>query len=127
MLILVSVLAGAIGMLVTYATMTLGAAAHAGRDPHWYWVLGLVGLMPAWLIAFVSLLPTTTDGRVPLLSAAAWILSPAAGLIGVIATETVIREPARVTHDGSARRCWVLGAVAVGPAWVIAILGHVVG
>ena len=127
MVTLVSVLAGAIGVLVTYGTTTRTAAAAVERDSHWYWVLGLVGLMPAWLIAFVGLLPTATDGRVPHLSAAAWIFSAAAGLVGVIATESAIRDPARVTDDGSARRCWALGAVALGPAWVIAILGHVLG
>lgn len=123
-----SLVAGAIGGLVTYAGTTRLAATAAEHAPHSYWVLGLVGLMPAWLVAFVTLLPTLPGGRIPLSSSAAWVLSAAAGLVGVIATEKVIRDPSRAAGGpGGARRCWALGALAIVPAWGIALLGHVIG
>lgn len=123
-----SIVAGALGGLVTYAATTRLALAAAERDPHSYWVLGLVGLMPAWLVAFVALLPTSPGARIPLLSATSWIFSAAAGLVGVIATEKAIRNTSRATGCvGGARRCWAFGALAIVPAWVIAILGHVLG
>jgi hypothetical protein len=123
-----SIVAGALGGLVTHAATTRLASAAAERDPHSYWVLGLVGLMPAWLVAFVALLPTSPGARIPLLSAASWIFSAAAGLVGVIATEKALRNTTRVTgRVGGARRCWALGALAIVPAWAIAILGHVLG
>jgi hypothetical protein len=122
---LASLIAGTLGGLVTYAATTRLAAGAAERDPHSYWALGLVGLMPAWLVVFVALLPTAPGGPIPLLSAVAWVFSGAAGLVGVIATEKTIRDTSRVRGGiGGARRCWALGALAIVPAWAIAALVH---
>src|SRR3989442_9942505 len=84
-IIVSSVLVGLIGVVASRIGLTYLTADGASRDPHAYWALGLVTLLPAWLVAFVGLLGTTPGVRPQLVSGAAWLLSPAAGLIGAIA------------------------------------------
>ena len=88
--------------------------------------LGLVTLLPAWLVAFVGLLGTTPGVRPQLVSGAAWLLSAAAGLIGAIATEARVRETGDFAEAHQATRLWRLGVLAFLPAWVIVLSGHVV-
>jgi hypothetical protein len=114
---------------VSRVGLTRLAAGDVCRDPHIYWALGLGALAPAWLIAFVGLLPTAPGLRPQLASASSWLLSGAAALIGAIVTEAHVRgardasEARRVTVT----RQWGLGVLALLPAWVIALGGHVVG
>jgi hypothetical protein len=132
LLALVGVVASRLGL----ARLTAGAPA---RDPHVYWGVGLAALAPAWLIAFVALLPSEAGVRPQLVSSASWLLSGAAALIGAIVTEARAREsgpPRRpATHSrppdpASQRRAathpWRLGALALVPGWLIALAGHVV-
>ena len=95
------------------------------RDPHAYWALGLVSLVPAWLIVFVTLLPGVPGMRPQLISAAAWILSAAAGLVGAIATEGRLRHLDESGLQPSPSRLWRLGVVALAPSWTIALVGRV--
>src|SRR3989442_14524513 len=80
-IIVSSVLVGLIGVVASRIGLTYLTADGASRDPHAYWALGLVTLLPAWLVAFVGLLGTTPGVRPQLVSGAAWLLSPAAGLL----------------------------------------------
>jgi len=88
--------------------------------------LGLVTLLPAWLVAFVGLLGATPGVRPQLVSGAAWLLSTAAGLIGAIATEACVRGTGDFAEAHHATRLWRLGVLAFLPAWVIVLNGHVV-
>jgi hypothetical protein len=97
-------------------------AGDASRDPHAYWALGLVALLPAWLVAFVGLLGTEPGAKPQL----AWVLSTAAMLIGAIATEGRVRRAGDTVEAQHAPRLWRLGVLAFLPAWVIALAGHVV-
>ena len=77
------------------------------RDPHVYWALGLMTLLPGRLVAFVGLLGSEAGQRPQLVAAVAWVLSAAAGLIGAIATEARVRgvgESAEVHHGLSVAR-----------------------
>jgi hypothetical protein len=119
-----SVLLGLIGIIASRIGLRRLTAAGASRDAHAYWVLGLVTLLPAWLVAFLGLLGSTPGGRPQLVSGAAWVLSAAAGLIGAIATEARVREAGDIAGAQAAPRLWRLGILALLPAWVIALGGH---
>ena len=119
-----SVLLGLIGVVASRIGLTHLTADGASRDPHAYWALGLVTLLPAWLVAFVGLLGITPGVRPQLVSGA--LLSAAAGLIGAIATEARVRETGDFAEAHHATRLWRLGVLAFLPSWVIVLSGHVV-
>ena len=121
-----SVLLGLIGVLASRIGLTSLTADGTSRDPHAYWALGLVALLPAWLVAFVGLLGATPGVRPQLVSDAAWLLSAAAGLIGAIATEARVRGTGDSVEAHHAARLWRRGVLAFLPAWVIVLIGHVV-
>ena len=118
-----SVLLGLIGVVASRSGLTHLTADGASRDPHAYWALGLVTLVPSWLVAFVGLLGTTPGVRPQLVSGA--LLSAAAGLIGAIVTEARVRETGDFAEAHQATRLWRLGVLAFLPAWVIVLSGHV--
>jgi hypothetical protein len=99
-------------------------AGNTSRDPHAYWALGLVALLPAWVVAFVGLLGTEPGAKPQLASAVAWVLSAAAMLIGAIATEAGVRRAGDTVEAQRAPRLWRLGVLAFLPGWVIALAGH---
>jgi hypothetical protein len=120
-----SVLLGLIGVLASRIGLKNLTADGVSRDPHAYWALGLVTLLPAWLVAFVGLLGATPGARPP---GATWLLlSAAAGLIGAIATEARVRGTGEFAGVYHATRLWRLGVLAFLPAWVIVLGRHVVG
>ena len=121
-----SVLLGLIGVVASRIGLTNLTADGASRDPHAYWGLGLVTLLPAWLVAFVGLLGTTPGARPQLVSGVAWLLSAAAGLIGAIATEARVRQTGDFAEAHQATRLWRLGVLAFLPAWLIVLSGHLV-
>ena len=113
-----------VGMLATRAG-TNRVARRFARDPHVYWALGLVALLPAWLVVFVALLPDAPGRRFQFISAAAWILSAAAGLVGAITTEGRVRRLDESGLHASPARFWRLGVMALAPSWAIACVGYV--
>ena len=119
-----SVLLGLIGAVASRIGLTYLTANGASRDPHAYWAVGLVTLLPAWLVAFVGLLGTQPGVRPQLVSSAAWLLSAAAGLIGAIATEAGVRGAGDSVEAHHAARLWRLGVLAFLPAWVIVLIGY---
>lgn len=121
--IVASLFLGMVGALATRAA-THGLAAGAERDPHVYWVLGLGGLVPAWLLVFLVLLGPTPTPRKELISAVAWILSTAAALVGAIATEGWLRRAGEATTVRPPAYYWWLGLLGFAPAWAIALVGH---
>jgi hypothetical protein len=101
------------------------ASDGAPRDPHVYWCLGLGGVLPAWLIAFLTLLDESPGTRPALASVAGWMLSVAAGLAGAIAGGAVIRREAESPEGLSPVRGWRVGVWSGTPAWAVALLGHI--
>jgi hypothetical protein len=118
-----SLLLALAGVLATRAG-TNRLAGGSARDPHVYWALGLVALLPAWLVVFLALLPVP-GMRLQLISAVAWLLSAAAGLVGAIATEGRLRHLDESGLHPSPRRLWRLGVMALAPSWAIALVGHI--
>lgn len=94
------------------------------RDAHTYWALGFVALVPAWLVAFVTLLGVPPRVRPDLLSAAPWVLSVAAALGGAITSEALVRRADESDRPPSPSRCWRIGLLGGAPAWAVALAGH---
>jgi hypothetical protein len=122
--IAVSLAAGALGACASRAALRPLSERGEATDPHAAWALGLVGLLPAWLITFVALLGTSAAPRLPVWSAAAWIGSSAAALIGTIASEALVRR-ASESGDRSISTYWVYGLATLLPAWGVSIVGNV--
>jgi hypothetical protein len=122
----ISLLVGLAGIIAGLAVVPRWAVRRTPEDPHIYWLMGVVTLSPAWLIVFVTLLPTAPGARPHVTSGALLILSAAAALIGAIATEAWVRsaESGRQLQPIS---LWGLGVLAFVPAWVLALIGHALG
>jgi len=88
------------------------------------WCLGLVALLPAWLLAFLGLLAAPTgQSVVAVLLPPAAILSSGVGLLGVVATDAAVRRlHASGRLDGRVLY-WLLGVVALLPGWGVALFG----
>jgi len=121
-----SLLAALLGVLGTW----LGTARLARREsllrPWAHWLLGMGALLPAWVVAFLSLLGRSSGPRPEKASSVSWILSSSAALLGVIVTDAVLRRLRESGRDHSPAIYWLLGVVALLPAWGIALLGLMV-
>lgn len=110
--------------LLGVAASGLAVARLRRQEDRWgplaYWLLGLAALFPAWLVVFVALLGSAS----PLPGASrVWILSSAAALLGVIATDAATRRLHESDRARSPVTYWLLGVVAFVPAWAFALLG----
>ena len=117
-----SVIVGIVGLLVSGAVVLYRKGGASEGKAQQYWLLGLAGLFPAWLVAFLSLLPSATrpGGDTPLPPRA--LFSSVAGLLGVIATDYLLR---RLQKSGCALRpltYWLIGWAALLPALAVALL-----
>src|SRR5262249_56960820 len=115
-IIVSSVLLGLIGVVASRIGLTYLTADGTSRDPHAYWALGLVTLLPAWLVAFLGLLGTTPGVRPQLVSGAAWLLSAAAGRTGARAPAAPVRAGGAVARAPPPPRAWGAGGGARPPA-----------
>jgi hypothetical protein len=102
----------------------VGRLAASARPPaaHVSWCLGLIALVPGWLVALVTLLGTRPGEPPQAATTVPWTLSTAAGLIGAIGSE------ARVRRAGDAPPptwYWWAGLTGFVPAWALAVAGHV--
>jgi len=117
-----SMILGVLGVLGTGTAVLYGSR----RAPHWrpqhHWLLVVAALFPAWLVAFLGLLPPIT-GEIPQDPLPpSGILSSGATLLGVIASDYALRrlqKSARVCHP---LVYWLLGLAALIPGWFIALV-----
>jgi hypothetical protein len=117
-----SIFAGAGGLLVSRLAMAYLARPDSKRPPELYWFLGIAGLLPAWLTAFMSLLTLASGPRPEKILTAAWVLSSSAVLLGAILTDAVLRRLRESGRDYTPPTYWGLGVLALVPAWGIALL-----
>lgn len=122
--IIASLLVGLLGVVATRVGLGFLAVGPGDREPHVYWVLGLLAPVPAWLIVFWILLGPSPKLRPDIVSDGAWILSTAAGLIGAILTEGLVRRRSESGTDYPPLSYWRLGLFGGAPAWGIALLGY---
>lgn len=115
-----SLIIAAMGVFGAWGALAYLDRKTSGRQEHCYWFLGLAGLFPAWLIAFLGLLQPVTQkpDETPLPPRA--LLSSGALLCGIIVTDYLLR---RLQKSGRTLRpvaYWILGLIALLPAWLIA-------
>ena len=101
-----------------------GARALARRGPsptpRALWVTGLPALLPAWLLPFVSLLNVAGTAEGP--PRKAFMVASAAAILGVLASDWLIAREDRRGAEARPVVSWLLGAAAIAPAWVVALL-----
>lgn len=117
-----SVLAGVLGVLGTGGGMMWFARRQSPRGPIFYWVLGLAALLPAWLIGFVGLLGSSMGERPEPSLSVPFILSSSAALLGVILTDAAVGRLRGSVRERRPVTYWLLGVIALLPAWGIALL-----
>jgi hypothetical protein len=118
-----SVIVGIVGIIGTGIAVPYLEKNFPDRTLQHYWFLGLGGLFPAWLIAFLGLLEPVAGvaAEAPLPPRA--LFSSAAGLIGIIATDYLLRRFQKREQTLAPTAYWALGWAALIPAWIIAIIG----
>lgn len=91
------------------------------KEPRHYWLVGLAGLFPAWLVAFLAVIEPASRSAVDVPLPPRALFSSAAGLAGVIATDYFIRRAQKSGAALSPLQCWLIGCAALIPAWLIAV------
>lgn len=122
----ISILVGLARTVASRGALARWTERKPDSDPHAYWLAGFVALVPAWLVAFLTLLPTSAGPRPRFEPGALWVLSASAGLIGAIASEARVRAAEAEARLRPAA-LWRLGMLGLAPAWLLALLGHLLG
>jgi hypothetical protein len=121
----ISILVGIAGIMATRAWIQRPASA--SRDsPYLLWSLGILAVLPAWVVAFIYLIPSSIDVRAHGTAAVVWVCSIALGLTGAIMSEARLRHLHDTAEELSPDRAWFLGLLAMSPAWVAMLLGLLV-
>lgn len=117
-----SIITGVAGVFATWAALTYLEKGIAGWNARHFWLLGLAGLFPAWLSAFLGLLQPLAGGAadVPLPPRA--LFSSGAALCGIIVTDYLLRRLQRSGRVFRPVTYWIIGSVALLPAWCIALV-----
>ena len=120
-MILASIVAAALGVLASGLVLARLGRRPEGPDPGIAWLLGLLGVLPGWIVAFVGLLGLVEAPVGPV--RLAFVGASAGGLIGVIATDVIVRRLRATGGPRPAVTYWLLGLLAITPAWLVTILG----
>jgi hypothetical protein len=115
-----SIVLGVLGVFGTGAIVLYPNRWVSDWGPRQYWLVGLMALFPAWLIAFLGLLPSTVGPEDDPLPRSA-LLSSVVGLLGVVFTDAAARRLDNSGYFFSPFKYWLLGLAALLPAWLIAL------
>jgi hypothetical protein len=88
-------------------------------SPRAAWLAGVPAFLPAWLVAFVSLLGDA--GSAAGAPRTAFLGASAAAILGVLASDWLYAREERRRPGARPLVCWLLGAAALGPAWLVAL------
>jgi hypothetical protein len=121
----VSVLAGVTGVIGTRAWIRR-PTTRDGDNSYLFWSLGILAVLPAWLVVFVYLIPSSLGVRTHATEAVLWLCSITLGLTGAIMSEARLRHYEGSPEGLSPSRAWSLGLWAMIPAWGAMLLGLVV-
>jgi hypothetical protein len=110
----------ALGLAASRWAATALARRTPPATPRLTWVAGLPALLLAWLFPFVSLLGAAGSAQGP--PRVAFLGASAAAILGVVASDALINREERRVPAARPLACWLLGAAALGPAWLVALL-----
>lgn len=88
--------------------------------PRALWVTGLPALLFAWLVPFVSLLNAAGGADGP--PRKAFMGASAAAIVGVLVSDWLIAREEKRAAPARPLVWWLLGAVSLVPAWLVALL-----
>jgi hypothetical protein len=106
-----------LAIAVAGAVLSAAATRYGAKEARHAWLLGLAGIFPAWLIAFLTLVDPASRSPVDIPLPPRALLSSGAGLLGVIATDYYLRKSGAAVK---ALAAWIIGVAALLPAWLIA-------
>ena len=115
-----SIILGVLGLFATAAGVPYLSGWGSNWGPRQHWLLGVMALFPAWLIAFLGLLPSYVGPAYDPLPRSA-LLSSVVALLGVVFTDSAVRRLDKLGYSLSPFTYWLLGAAGLVPAWVIAL------
>jgi hypothetical protein len=119
-MIKLSIVLGVLGVVATAAVIPYTNRRVFNWRPRQHWLLGLMALLPAWLIAFLGLLPSSVGSeRDPLPRLA--LLSSVVALLGVVFADTAARRLDKSGYLLSPFKYWLLGLAGLLPAWLITL------
>jgi len=118
----ISVLVGIVGIIGTRAWIRRPTTA--GQDnAYLFWSLGILAVLPAWLVVLVYLIPSSLDVRTHGTATVVWVCSIALGLAGAIMSDARLRHRHDSAESLSPGQAWSLGLWTMIPAWVAMLLG----
>jgi hypothetical protein len=116
-----SVIVRVLGICGTGLWMLSPSRLRAQWQLQWFWFLGLATLFPAWLLAFLGLLGSPSEmGVVEGALPPSALFSSGAGLLGVVATDAVMRRWLVLGRHFHPVLAWLFGIASLVPAWGIA-------
>jgi hypothetical protein len=119
-MIKLSIVLGVLGVIATASVVPYLSRRVSNWRPRQHWLLGLMTLFPAWLIAFLGLLPSSVGSeRDPLPRSA--LLSSVFALLGVVFADTAVRRLDKSGYLLSPFKYWLLGLAGLLPAWLITL------
>ena len=121
--VVLSLLVATLGLVASRWASRVLARRDADRDPHVHWALGLVALLPGWIVGFVALLGSAPVRRPEPVAAVAWTVSAAVALIGAIATEARVRRRAETGDGATPAWQWRMGVLTLVPALLAVVVG----
>lgn len=124
-MIALSIAAAAAGLLAS-GLILRRLGRRPDPSPTAAWLLGLGGLGPAWLVAFLGLLGPAPVTPPESLAGASFVLSSAAALVGVISSDALLRRRQR-TGRPVLLTAWLLGLAGLLPGWLIALVALAAG
>jgi hypothetical protein len=114
---LVALIFGVVGIIASSAAVFY--LHQKGGDARQCWLVGLAGLFPAWLIAFLTVIQPASQSAVDVPLPPRALFSSAIGLIGIIVTDYLLRRAQQSGRELSPFAWWVIGWLALVPAWLI--------
>jgi len=115
-----SIVLGVVGIVVTGAAITYFSKKVSNWGARQYWLAGLAALFPAWLIAFLGLLPSSVGSEYNPLPRSA-LLSSVVALLGVVFTDTTVRWLDRSGYSVCPLTYWLFGLAGLLPMWLISL------
>ena len=119
-MIKLSIVFGVLGLVTTAAVIPYANRRVFNWGPRQHWLLGLMALFPAWLIAFLGVLPSSVGPEDNPLPRSA-LLSSVVALFGVVFTDTAARRLDASGYSLSPFNYWLLGLAGLLPAWLVTL------